>query len=911
MPSVLKIKGDTYELPESAFTPPSTVRPFISWIVDTVEDEPVLMQPGDLINVTDNVRITAKYLSDYASLQTLIDRAEDGATITLDQDYVSDGEEDTTFVIPAGKTVTIDLAGNTVDRALYDAEAKPDGNIFNVKGTLIVTDTSDGKTGTIKGGNTTGSGGAFYVPAGGTLIIEGADITGNRAVNGGAIHSNGTVIINGGSITNNTAGNSGGGIFVNKDGTLVLAGGSITDNTAAENYHGGGIHTSGTMYVSGAPVVRDNKRGGETNNVGLYEGAVINVAGALSDGASIGVNKSRSGSAVSDTGVVTSGLSGNGTARVFKADSKDQHVLPFEGEASLYPSDVFFIEVVQSGNGTVVADKIYAKEGDRIGFISEADDGYRERSFTAADAAGNNVNVSFGTEKNWIYMPASNITVTVIFDPYYLINVDKNTSHGTIGLEWIWAYAGQKVPLNAAPDKNYRLSEWVVTDAEGNSVETADGGFIMPENNVTVSAVFEPIPNPAGPVDYVDANGKDMTPVTAYTIVGPNTRLDTTGWYVVKDNVGVGRQIIYGDVNIILCDGATLTVNKGIALDNGASLTVWSQKEGTGGLRVEKIAIEEAPGIHGFGNSIVTVNGGNFYAEGYKSEGVRFDDPSGGPGIYVKKLVINGGSVEAKGGWHAAGIGGGEGQSGETVIINGGYVKATGGLDGAGIGGGNGGHGGNITINGGTVDAVSGGSSAGIGGGYNGSGGNITVNGGTVVAAGYNGGAGIGGGRNGRGGNVTGGKIAINGGNVKATSYYTGNQPSHGIGTGSGSNEADITLSWTNENDSIYASSYGGTVRILKQFIDDEGNYHGTGTELTNGRSELYDTDINGRTLYPVASGLSDVGGNDQSNSSSPQTGDDSHTGLWIMIMVISGLCAAALTVLLKRKKLPKTGGRI
>ena len=83
------------------------------------------------------------------------------------------------------------------------------------------------------------------------------------------------------------------------------------------------------------------------------------------------------------------------------------------------------------------------------------------------------------------------------------------------------------------------------------------------------------------------------------------------------------------------------------------------------------------------------------------------------------------------------------------------------------------------------------------------------------------------------------------------------------------------------------------------------------GTELTNGRSELYDTEINGRTLYPVSSGLSDVGGSDHSHASSPSTGDDSHTGLWIMIMVISGLCAAALTVLLRRKKLPKTDGSI
>lgn len=892
MADVHVLKGSEYTLPECTFIPPKPARTFVCWLMYIDGEGSVIKYPGDVVTVNDDVQLTARFRTEYALLQDLIDEAADGSTITLEHDYISEKSTDTVFTVPAGKNVTIDLAGHTIDRKALPAA---DGNIFNVKGTLTVTDTSDGKTGTIKGGNTTGSGGAFYVPAGGTLIINNANITNNRAVNGGAICSNGTVIFNDGSIANNTAVNSGGGIFVNNNGTLVLAGGSITGNTAAANYHGGGIHTSGTMYVSGDPVVRDNTRGGKTNNVGLYDGAVINVAGPLSEDASIGVNKSRGGSAVSDTGVVTSGLSGNGTAWVFKADGEDQHVLPFEGEASIYPSDIYYINIVPCEHGNVSVDSLYAKEGDRLGFVSESDSGCRERSFEVRDDAGNKVNVSYG-DKYWVYMPASNITVTAVFEPYYLINVDKNTPHGTIDLEWAWSYAGEKVPLSASPDKNYRLSEWLVTDADGNPVETADGGFIMPEKNVTVSAVFESIPNEGGPVPYVDANGDDMTPATAYTVVGPNTRLDTTGWYVVKDNVGVGRQIIYGDVNIILCDGVTLTVNYGIALDDGASLTVWSQKNGTGGLRVENIKIEEAPGIRGFGNSIMTVNGGNIYAEGYKGAGNRFDDPSGGPGIYIKNLVINGGNVEAAGGWHAAGIGGGEGKSGENVIINGGYVKATGGLDGAGIGGGNGGSGGNITINGGTVDAVSGGSSAGIGGGYNGSGGNITINGGTVVAAGYNGGAGIGGGRNGTGGNVTGGKIAINGGNVKATSYYNGNQPSHGIGTGSGSKDAEITLSWTNRSDSIYANSYGGHIVLLKLFIDEKSNYYGSGIEFTDGKAELYGSEINGKTLTP-SEPLTDVGGNSEDNTN-PQTGDDLFTLLFIMI-----IAAVSMTALIVYRK--------
>ena len=866
MPKVLKIKGDEYTLPKNTFTSPSELRPFTAWIVDTVDDEPVLMQPGDKITLTDNVRITAKYLSEYAALQTMIDNAENGATITLDQDYISDRDEDTAFIIPEGKNLTIDLAGYTIDRNLAAGEAKSDGNVFIVNGTLTIKDTSSEGTGKVSGGNSTDAGGAFRVLSGGVLNIEGGTISGNRSTNGGAIYNIGTVNISGGSIKDNTAQNSGGGIFNNDAGTLNLTGGNITNNSAAENYHGGGIHTSGTINVSGNPVVKDNTRGGEENNIGLFEDDVINVTGALSDSAYIGVNKSRGNSSESELGVITSGLDGNGTAWVFKGDGEEQHVLPYEGEASVYPSDTYYITIAPYEHGTVTVDSLYAKQGARIGFKSTADKGCRERSFKVTDEEGRDVNVSFGTEKNWVYMPDSNITVKVVFEPYYSISVDKNTPYGTINLEWVWAYKGQKVPLSATPNKNCRFVEWLVKDADGNSVDTS-GGLIMPESSITVSAVFEPVDNPEGPVSYVDADGNDMTPVTAYTKIGPNTRIDTTGWYVVKDNVGVGRQIISGDVNLILCDDVTLTVNKGIFILDGGSLTIWTQKGGTGGFRVENITIDSSPAIDGPGNVTLTVNGGTIYAEGNKA-GDRFDDPAGGPGIFVKNLVINAGSVTAVGSRYAAGIGGGYQQGGANVTINGGYVKATGGSHGAGIGGGDGGHGGTITINGGTVDAVSSNGSAGIGGGYGGSGGNITINGGNVLAAGYNNGAGIGGGYLGSGGN-----IAINGGNVRASSNYnTGHQPSYGIGAGSGSSEANITLSWTNETDSIYTNSYGGTIRLLKQFVDENENYYGAETEFKDGKSELYGTDINGKTLLPLTTEIPNEGGNDQGKDISKWT---------------------------------------
>ncbi|WP_244927674.1 hypothetical protein [Nocardioides sp. W7] len=127
-------------------------------------------------------------------------------------------------------------------------------------------------------------------------------------------------------------------------------------------------------------------------------------------------------------------------------------------------------------------------------------------------------------------------------------------------------------------------------------------------------------------------------------------------------------------------------------------------------------------------------------------------------------LVVDAGTIVARGGYEAAGIGGGDREPGGTTTINGGTVTATGNV-GSGIGGGDRGDSGTITITGGSVEARGDGAGhetggAGIGAGRFGTGG-ATITGGTVVAVGGLSAAGIGGGQSGNGGSVT-----ISGGNV-------------------------------------------------------------------------------------------------------------------------------------------------
>ena len=215
-----------------------------------------------------------------------------------------------------------------------------------------------------------------------------------------------------------------------------------------------------------------------------------------------------------------------------------------------------------------------------------------------------------------------------------------------------------------------------------------------------------------------------------------------TGWYVVANSLEFTQYLtINGNVNIVLMDGKTLSVNAttssfsmkpGILVASGNSLTIYAQEVGSGAL--EAIGDTYGAGIgSGYGQNAgtVTINGGVVTATGNEAAGI-----GGGSAGTGGDIVINRGSVTASSINSGAGIGGGGNSNGNcgTVTINGGEVVATG-ADGAGIGGGgSNGAGGVITITGGTVVATGNGSAAGIGGSDRGDGATVTITGGHVTA---------------------------------------------------------------------------------------------------------------------------------------------------------------------------------
>ena len=64
------------------------------------------------------------------------------------------------------------------------------------------------------------------------------------------------------------------------------------------------------------------------------------------------------------------------------------------------------------------------------------------------------------------------------------------TSHGSISASATQAFEEEEIILTATPDPCYALTQWIVTDIQGNTLTVTENQFEMPASDVTVSATF-------------------------------------------------------------------------------------------------------------------------------------------------------------------------------------------------------------------------------------------------------------------------------------------------------------------------------------------------------------------------------------------------------------------------------------
>ncbi len=130
-----------------------------------------------------------------------------------------------------------------------------------------------------------------------------------------------------------------------------------------------------------------------------------------------------------------------------------------------------------------------------------------------------------------------------------------------------------------APNDTNKFTLHTLTQEAGYDLSYENNTFVLVSNNIP--PVFSHIP-------YIAHDGTEQICPDAYGVTRGSISLgddDVEYWYLVNSHVTISDTItVYGDVHLILADGATLNALAGIETDTDASLTIYGQSGGTGSL---------------------------------------------------------------------------------------------------------------------------------------------------------------------------------------------------------------------------------------------------------------------------------------------------------------------------------------
>ncbi len=658
---------------------------------------------------------------------------------------------------------------------------KDSGSITINGGTVIATGGSEGA----------GIGGGFFGTMGGTITINGGTVTATGGSEGAGIGGGygckmrGTIIISGGSVTANggrlSAGIGGGGSdIVENDavggtgGTIIISGGSVS---ATGGFHGAGIGGGGAS------------QGGEGGNITISGGVVTATGGEqaagigggggkgyTSPGGASGTIKINGGTVTATGGMSSAGIGGANQGACEEITISGGKVTANGDDDASDIGPGFDINSVVSGTVTLgwtnEDDFIDAGNYDGVASIVLKNKFYFIEDGIALLATIDNiagkkllpVNYNLNIVNFIGIKPRCHYTGNVIDIAYEVYNIEGEKL--VKGIDYTEAVS----PLPVKDLGEYTLT---ITPANGSkykgskSIDFSVVVFDMEEAEVSGLKPYYLYTGKKYNIAYtVTIEGSELTEGVDYIAYFDKTPIQESGDYTLTLNaLGVGYK---GSKSISFTVGDGIPVTSETIVMDGVhkvteDVTIYTRIKINGDVTLnldEGKTLNATNGIElSKGNKLTIIGKGTLNAITY------YFDYSGIGSKEVGTLVIEDGFINAQGGGMSAGIGGScPNSSGGTIIINGGTVNATGGS----IGG------------------------AGIGGSY--------VN--CIDPIGMC------------------GTVIINGGKVTAI----GGSKSPGIGAQNcAPTSGSITLGWTNEDDYIYASSYGNVSSI--KFVDGKHFY--------------------------------------------------------------------------------------
>lgn len=574
--------------------------------------------------------------------------------------------------VPAGVTATIDLAGHTIDRGL--TSEMTNGSVIIVEGTLTITDASTG--GKIQGGYDAGDGylyttscvkvleGASFNLQGGTLIGRAQDYDYTVSV-----VENSNFTMTGGKIT-------GGETGVLALGNVTLTGGEISGNSYS------GVSVGKNFSISGNPVITGNT----VMNADLIStGGIrkINITGALTDGANIGITvlPPTDNSPVT----VTNGYN------TYNSVSPDTYFfLDNDGQIQTSPFDYMTVVMGWNEDRTEVAvgTALYTVNFDMNGHGDAIDavsllSGYKVAEPTEPTADEwffvdwfTDDACTTGNEWNFDNAVTSNMTLHARWtqEAIYSIILPENM----VIVSTTNAPVGGKYPVGT--EIKFKLSsEDYVVDGDvknGDDVLTTDGDgnytVTMGDADITITATVkkavEPNKTLSGSDSYTAQDGDVLTGSTSGTVtIANNVKITLSDVTITGGIVCEGT----ADITLVGTNSVTGASRKAGIQIGGSGTTLTIKGNGslnaTGGSDAAGIGLSHAWDVDATGGDIV-IEGGNITATGHDmgagiGTGVSYGNGTDNTAT-IGNITIKGGTVKAIGGTNQSFPGSGIGKGG-------------------------------------------------------------------------------------------------------------------------------------------------------------------------------------------------------------------------------------------------------